>query len=49
MVKKGIEGQTYSAECGNCKWHENFSGACGNGNSEHVADFTDNDMQACEY
>lgn len=26
--------------CGNCKWHDDFSGACFNGESEYRADFT---------
>ena len=30
--------------CSNCRWHENFSGACCNGDSEYRADFTDNDF-----
>lgn len=27
--------------CKYCKWHDDFTGACINGDSEHVADFTD--------
>ena len=30
--------------CSNCKWHEDFSGACCNGDSEYRADFTNNDF-----
>lgn len=30
--------------CENCKWHDDFSGACSNGQSEHRGDFTDNDL-----
>lgn len=30
--------------CSNCKWHEDFSGACCNGDSEYRADFTDSDF-----
>lgn len=32
--------------CGECRWHEDFTGACFNGDSPHVADFTD-DEQSC--
>lgn len=34
-------------QCGTCKYHDNFSGACGNADSEHRADFTDN-QDYCE-
>ena len=34
--------------CENCKWHEHFNGACLNGGSEYVADFTDSDF-SCEH
>lgn len=27
--------------CGTCKWHDDFSWACFNGDSENCADFTD--------
>ena len=30
--------------CGNCKWHEDFTGACCNGDSEYRADFTGSDF-----
>lgn len=31
----------FAAErCGNCDWHEEFSGACCNGDSDFRADFT---------
>ncbi len=30
--------------CENCKWHDNFSGVCCNGESEHKVNFTDNDL-----
>lgn len=26
--------------CGNCAWHDDFSWACFNGDSEYCADFT---------
>ena len=29
--------------CGTCKFHDSFSGACCNGLSPKVADFTDNE------
>jgi len=32
--------------CKSCKWHDDFSWVCFNGNSEYRADFTD-DKQAC--
>ena len=35
------------SNCGTCKWHEYFTGACFNGLSANCADFTsDNDL--CE-
>ena len=34
-------------KCANCKWHEDFSGACMNGLSEWKADFTENSF-VCE-
>lgn len=34
--------------CENCKWHEPFNWACFNGDSDYVADFTDNDF-SCEH
>lgn len=33
--------------CGNCKWHADFTGVCCNGDSEHCADFTDN-SEVCD-
>ena len=30
--------------CSNCKWHEDFTGACCNGDSDYRADFTDSDF-----
>lgn len=33
--------------CGTCNWHEDFSGACCNGNSEYRGDFTSED-DSCE-
>lgn len=30
--------------CKNCKWHDDFSWACFNGNSLYCADFTDEDF-----
>lgn len=30
--------------CSNCKWHEDFTGACCNGDSEYRADFTGSDF-----
>ena len=29
--------------CGNCEYHDEFTGACCNGDSEHCADFTSNE------
>ena len=26
-----------------CEWHDSYTGACGNGDSEHCADFTSDD------
>ncbi len=34
-------------KCGNCRWHEDFTGACFNGDSPYRADFT-GDEQSCE-
>lgn len=36
-----------NACCGNCAYHDNFTGVCFNGDSEHRADFTENDYK-CE-
>lgn len=33
--------------CGSCKWHEDFTWACFNGNSPNCADFTDPE-DSCE-
>ena len=33
--------------CSNCDWHEDFTGACCNGDSRYCADFTDDD-QTCD-
>ena len=33
--------------CGTCKWHDDFSWACFNGDSENCADFTDPE-DSCE-
>ena len=33
--------------CGTCKWHDDFSWACLNGDSENCADFTDPE-DSCE-
>lgn len=30
-------------KCSTCFWHEDFTGVCFNGESEHCADFTDDD------
>lgn len=35
-------------KCGNCKWHEHFTGVCCN-NCEHIADFTDADFVCRHY
>ena len=35
--------------CGTCAYHEDFTGACFNGLSEHCADFTSNDDSCKEY
>ena len=29
-----------NVQCSTCRWHEDFSGACGGGDSEYRADFT---------
>lgn len=34
-------------KCINCKWYEEFTGACCNGDSVYCADFVDND-NSCE-
>ncbi len=34
-------------KCNNCKWYAEFEGVCCNGDSEHVADFVD-DESVCE-
>ena len=31
-------------QCSSCKWHEDYSGACCNGDSEYRADFTNSDF-----
>ncbi len=36
-------------QCANCKWYEEFTGACCNGNSEHRADFVDSDKCCKEW
>ena len=33
--------------CKNCKWHDNFTGVCFNGDSEYRADFTESKFK-CE-
>ena len=33
--------------CWNCKWHEQYSWVCCNGDSDHRADFTDDEF-VCE-
>lgn len=33
--------------CDNCKWYAEFEGVCCNGNSEHCADFVNED-EPCE-
>ena len=33
---------TAAVKCGTCKYHDNYSGACGNGESKYRGDFTDN-------
>ena len=35
--------------CKTCKWHDNFTGACFNGDSIYRADFTDNCFICEEY
>lgn len=32
--------------CEHCRWHDDFSWACSNGDSPYCADFTDN-KQSC--
>lgn len=34
--------------CKHCKWHENFTGVCYNGDSKYRADFT-NDEFSCAF
>lgn len=34
--------------CKGCKWHDDFSAACCNGESEHRGDFTDNGCERYE-
>lgn len=36
-------------KCKTCKWHDDFSWVCFNGDSENVADFTDNEDSCKEY
>lgn len=36
-----------SKSCETCKWHDEFTWACFNGDSEKRADFTDNE-DVCE-
>ena len=41
----GLCAECFNSQCcGNCKWHEDFSWACCNGESEYVADFTTSDF-----
>lgn len=35
--------------CGNCRWHEDFTGACFNGDSPNAADFTSDSESCTEY
>lgn len=49
-----VEGGVWSVElnesmktCSTCRWHEDFSGACCNGDSDYRADFTDSGF-ACD-
>jgi hypothetical protein len=35
--------------CDTCKWHEDFTGACFNGDSPNVADFTSSEQSCPEY
>ena len=46
-----VEGGEWSVElnkgsktCNSCSWHEDFTGACCNGDSKYRADFTSNDF-----
>ncbi len=35
--------------CETCKWHDDFSWVCFNGESPHCADFTDPDLSCKEW
>jgi hypothetical protein len=39
---------TLNKTCKKCKFHDDFTGACCNGYSEHCADFTD-DEDSCRH
>lgn len=41
--------KTADKRCENCKWHEDFSGVCFNGESEHRADFTAYDFSCDQW
>lgn len=36
-------------ECSNCKWYDEFSGVCCNGNSEYVTESVDDDFICDEW
>ena len=40
----GLCAECFTHCCGYCKWHEDFSGVCFNGESEYRADFTTSDF-----
>lgn len=47
-VIKSVERDAFDSatkrKCGNCEYHDDFTGACFNSNSDHRADFTDNEF-----
>ena len=43
-VDDELNGSGSVKQCGNCKWHEDFSGACCNGDSGYRADCTGSDF-----
>lgn len=50
-IKKGaheLSSQIIEKKCLNCKYHDDYSWACFNGDSDERGDFTDNEMH-CEH
>lgn len=37
------DGPEVDMRCGTCRWHEDWTGACFNGDSPNCADFTNSD------